>query len=297
MSLSRSPLKMRDLSPRKNSPFSTLALNNSTCKRSLMTAMAKTRQRAMGYMPNPPPFQWCAIVSKKELIFYHPSAKKSSKPIVPKRVAAILPPSSHRKPPRLADGNLGAACPVVNRLSASALQKPQKPAERAEKGRGPRFRRVDRYGSLPAADGPRDLLSENAACRPVRRRTFRGAGEGRGRGGPAHTPRPDRGGSAARPIGLTDRRAGSKHAARRRAPGAAPAAAGGALRQFAGRPPARRRRGRAGRPAGRGGAAGGSRPLVSNRGCGVLPLVRAGPGGVLARDLRGSAPAPRSRGA
>src|ERR1700682_1419898 len=278
MSLSRSPLKMRDLSPRKNSPFSTLALNNSTCKRSLMTAMAKTRQRAMGYMPNPPPFQWCAIVSKKELIFYHPSAKKSSKPIVPKRVAAILPPSSHRKPPRLADGNLGAACPVVNRLSASALQKPQKPAERAEKGRGPRFRRVDRYGSLPAADGPRDLLSENAACRPVRRRTFRGAGEGRGRGGPAHTPRPDRGGSAARPIGLTDRRAGSQHAARRRAPGAPPAAAGvrgprrpgpgprplprrrriaagGSLRQFAGRPPARRRRGRAGRPRRRGGAA------------------------------------------
>src|SRR6202171_1914161 len=289
MSLSRSPLKMRDLSPRKNSPFSTLALNNSTCKRSLMTAMAKTRQRAMGYMPNPPPFQWCAIVSKKELIFYHPSAKKSSKPIVPKRVAAILPPSSHRKPPRLADGNLGAACPVVNRLSASALQKPQKPAERAEKGRGPRFRRVDRYGSLPAADGPRDLLSENAACRPVRRRTFRGAGEGRGRGGPAHTPRPDRGGSAARPIGLTDRRAGSKHAARRRAPGAPPAAAGvrghrrpglgrrplprrrriaagGSLRQFAGRPPARRRRGRAGRPARGGGAAGGGRTAGFKRG-------------------------------
>src|SRR5438067_609968 len=49
--------------PRRNCSLSTLAAKKRTWMRSMITAIAKTRQIAIGYMPGPPPFQWCATVS------------------------------------------------------------------------------------------------------------------------------------------------------------------------------------------------------------------------------------------
>src|SRR5207302_471931 len=57
IALSRSPLKMWVFSPRRNCSLSTLAVKKRTWMRSMITAIAKTRQIAIGYMPKPPPFQ------------------------------------------------------------------------------------------------------------------------------------------------------------------------------------------------------------------------------------------------
>src|SRR5213075_2156863 len=67
-------------SPRRNCSLSTLAEKKSTPMRSMITATAKTRQIAIGYMPKPPPFQWCAIVSKSEVILFPSLWRKSSSP-------------------------------------------------------------------------------------------------------------------------------------------------------------------------------------------------------------------------
>src|SRR5438270_2513514 len=66
--------------PRRNWSLSTLAEKKRTWMRSMITATAKTRQIAIGYMPKPPPFQCCATVSKIGLIRFRPLEKKSSKP-------------------------------------------------------------------------------------------------------------------------------------------------------------------------------------------------------------------------
>src|SRR5437762_2950256 len=67
-------------SPRRNWSLSTLAEKKRTWMRSMITATAKTRQIAIGYMPKPPPFQCCATVSKIGLIRFRPLQEKSSKP-------------------------------------------------------------------------------------------------------------------------------------------------------------------------------------------------------------------------
>src|SRR5438067_4142871 len=91
------------LRPRKNCSLSTLAEKNSTCTRSMMTAMANTRQMAIGYIPKPPPFQCCARVSKNWFIV-----------------------SSGRRKSRLARRNVGCAWPGCNRSPASGPRQRRK---------------------------------------------------------------------------------------------------------------------------------------------------------------------------
>src|SRR6266550_2292101 len=98
--------------PRRNCSLSTLAAKKRTWMRSMITAMAKTRHKAIGYMPKPPPFQWCAIVSKKEPILSFLCGKEFENYLA--RPGAGHPPAVlHARPPGVR--NLGAEGPGVNR--------------------------------------------------------------------------------------------------------------------------------------------------------------------------------------
>src|SRR6267378_1895369 len=96
------------LSPRRNCSLSTLAEKNSTWTRSMMTAMAKTRQMAMGYMPGPPPFQCCARVSKNWFIVSSAPQRVRNPPCRGMGSPDALPLSIARGHPRLARRILGA---------------------------------------------------------------------------------------------------------------------------------------------------------------------------------------------
>src|SRR5438105_5119711 len=108
------------LSPRRNCSLSTLAEKKSTWMRSMITAMANTRHIAIGYMPGPPPFQWCATVSKKDPIVPSLCLAKCRKFKIPCRGSPAAPPRSRPAGER----KMGADLPGCNRALPAALRHP-----------------------------------------------------------------------------------------------------------------------------------------------------------------------------
>src|SRR5258708_32312187 len=159
------------LSPRRNCSLSTLAAKKRTWMRSMITAIANTRHRAMGYMPNPPPFQWCAIVSKKEPMFVVPLRKESEN-----YLAESGGQPSSRRPTRpdatpACVRNLGAEQPPgVNRL----LAKHRLPLTRTRPGLA--LSSPQSLGYVPALPWLASSLSPEpgtSLCPPLNRRRRR----------------------------------------------------------------------------------------------------------------------------
>src|SRR3954465_14871514 len=103
-------------------------------------------------MPGPPPSQWCAMVSKKELIVFSSSAEREFRIRLPERVGGtpFPPPSGPSRSVR----NLGAALRIGNRAPAPVAR--HLPAQEG----GSRMRaRLRVLGSRP--DGARDPLSQD----------------------------------------------------------------------------------------------------------------------------------------
>src|SRR5882762_2194567 len=120
-------------SPRRNCSLSTLAEKKSTWMRSMTTAIANTRQIAIGYMPKPPPFQCCATVSKIGLILFPSSAEKSSKPTLEDgcRPPPAQPHPSHPGPREQ------SGCRSPNRQSGACSRSPPGSCRTAVAGTGP----------------------------------------------------------------------------------------------------------------------------------------------------------------
>src|SRR5207237_4658069 len=149
MALSRSPLKMCDLSPRRNCSLSTLAEKKSTWMRSMITAMANTRQMAIGYIPGPPPFQCCARLSKNWFMSR----------LSPERVRNRSPRGWPRPPPPCR-ATLGPRAGILGAHPRESIARPPPPCGTPRFGRlSPqerRFRRVWSWARFPRrmARGP-----------------------------------------------------------------------------------------------------------------------------------------------
>src|SRR6266404_5259713 len=205
-------------SPRRNCSLSTLAEKKSTWMRSMTTAIANTKQIAIGYMPKPPPFQCCATVSKIGLILFPSSAEKSSKPTLedgcrpPSRPASPEPP----RPARaiwvpLSESAIGRLLPLP------AWFVPDRGSRERASRRRLRFVRVRR------SDGARSDLSQDAARRAVRTRTCR-RGESGGKPGDSGSHPGCRGSHRAGggALAAASRSRGSRSAGERRAAGRGP---------------------------------------------------------------------------